>query len=1045
MPDDPQKPKPWEKYKQQAKPWEKYGSAAPAATPTQEFKLMSEKAPENARFPSLGPTGYHLLDELAKSLPAVGATTGAAVASPAGGIPAVGGAGLGAMAGDRAQRMLYQAIYKDIPPETLKQAGISMGQQGILGASTESGAQVANRFVFEPLISKFQLAREVARDARAGEGIRLTPGEAGDSAGLKRAESVLEHWPGSSGTMEKFRAEQTQDIYRSVEQQLDAISKENLTPEEAGKRIQSVLTKAKEQLDPTIQAGVEKIDTAEQQHTQGLLNKRLTDLSPNQVTNEELGQTVQQNVTAGKQQVDATVDRDLTRIRQQQQQNIDQLFNGQLDALHPSPVPRQQIGEAIQQDLRAAKEQTDQAAQRQITDIRQRQQQDVMTVLDTQANKLSPRPRPREETGKAIQVDIQAKQAGADQAIDDKFNEVRRLVGQKPDEYLTPTELDNLVEQKPEARSKLEEARLLFQQRDARFAPPIIQKILKTTKPEDIGDVIANASLDDLQLIKATLPPALQQAAAREVYEGMIRQATDPRTGVVSARSFASQLKDLGPERGEILFGDQYPAIAEAANKRIDAINTAADASVDSITQQAKAKYAPDLVQKVLKTNKPEDIATAFQNAGAGELQAFKTTLPPEQQAEASRAVLENIIEKARDPQTGVVSAAKLAKSLRDLGEERGRILFGDQYDKIFRSSQTFNSINEAAEQSAAQVQSRAAQYSQDLYAKILKTNKPETITTLVQNAGLEELRQLKAQLPPEAQANLSRNVYESILEKARDPQTGVVDAKKLAKGLRDLGPERGRILFGDQYENVANSSQILTRISDAAEAQRKTVLAKGGRFTADLIQRVIQSDRPEAIGALMRNAGLDELRTFRTELSPQMQQTAARNVLEDIIRPGREIGTGTLNPADLSRALNKGLKDLGPGRGAIIFGDQYQNIVEAAELLDRIGKNESPIAGQMHMAKFLGTLSTSMFGGTLALGLVTGHPAEAVGVMTAEFLGPKMLSFMLTHPAFSSVTLKGLRWMTFAIARGIPLALDERFQTSPARYPIPHLEAPAP
>ena len=1029
-------------YKSTQPPAAAPAAAAPAAAaPAEEFKLMTEKAPENARFPALGPTGYELLDALGKSLPAVGATTGSLVTSP-GLVASPVAAGLGAMAGDRAQRAFNKFIYRDLPPETLKEAGTSMGVQGLIGLGTETGTQAINRYLLDPLITKFSLARETFRDARAGEGIRRLPGEAANDPEFKRAESILGHLPGSAGTMGKFRTGQTEDIYQRFERQLDAISKENLTPQEAGKRIQTALRDVKGSLDPAINADVEKIDTAEQQHAQALFDRRLSELSPDHVTSEEVGQGVQENVRAGKQAVDDTIQRDLQRIRETQQQSVDQLFRGQLDALHPSPIPKEKIGEAIQTDLRTAKAQTDQALQTHTATIRQQQQQSVNKILDDQATKLSPRPRPSEDTGKSIQAKFTGMQNDADAAIEQKYNDVRDLLGKGPNEFLSPADFDKAVEAKPEARSKLEEARMLFQQRDARFAPPILQKIIKMSNPEDISGILENASLDELRLIKSNLPPALEQAAARDVYDGMIRQATDPRTGIVSVKSLSNQLKQLGPERGQILFGNQYDAIADVTNKQVDAINSAADANVENATRQANARYSPELLQKILKTNKPEEIASVFQNAGADELRAFKATLPAQQQQEASRAVLDNIIDGARDPQTGVISGAKMAKSLRDLGDQRGRILFGDQYDKIIQSSQTFNQINESAEQSAAQVQNRSAQYAQSLYAKILKTNKPETITDMVKNAGWDELRTLKAQLPPELQQRMGRDVFQSILDKARDPQTGAINAKILARSLRDLGPERGQIILGDQYQNVIDSSQALTRINEAAEAQRKSAFEKGGTYTTNLMKKVIQTDRPEAIAAMMRDAGTDELGKFRNELSPETQQVAARNVLEDIIRPSREIGVetgGALDPLQLAKALDRGLKDLGPARGAIIFGKQYDNILKAAEEMRSLGLKESPMAGALRMSGLLRTMSTTFFGATLL-----GHPGAGVALAASEFLGPKMLSLMLTNPEFSTFTLKSLRLLNFAAARGVQLGADELFQDSPARYaPIPQLEAP--
>jgi|SRR5215469_1635687 len=221
------------------------------------------------------------------------------------------------------------------------------------------------------------------------------------------------------------------------------------------------------------------------------------------------------------------------------------------------------------------------------------------------------------------------------------------------------------------------------------------------------------------------------------------------------------------------------------------------------------------------------------------------------------------------------------------------------------------------------------------------------------------------------------------------------------------------------------------------AEAKR-LYQAEIARTPTRLAQRIINTNDPALISGFFTKAGSKQLAAFRAMPEP-LRQNAARSILEDFITPARDVKTGELDPAAVARSLDQQLKKLGQSRGRIIFGDQYDDIIEANDLLKRIGMGETGPTGKMHMAKFLGTL-----GATLGGGIFIGHPVAGAVTAGSEYLGPKILSFMLTNPQFSETTLKILRGAAVSAARGIPQNLaNEVFQTSPAAYPLPRLEAP--
>ena len=592
-----------------------YKTTQPATTkPTAEetFKLMSEKAPENARFPSMGRTGYELSDAFMRSLPGVGSVVGAFGGTAAGGgaaspFTAVGGAGLGAMAGDRAEQMLKQLIYKNLPDETWGEAGRSMFVQGGMGALSEGGAQVSKRLL-DTAIENAGASAQSIREARVGRGIRQLPGEVPGAGGMvKKAGEVLEHWPGAAGPMEEFREGQQADVYREVERQLASISRENLTSEEAGKQVQKIMADARAKLDPQLGARTEQLRTRQAGNVQSFLDARRMGLSPTGVTAEQAGQGVQKSIE------------DL-----------------QLES-------QRQIGE--------------------------------------------------------------------------KFDRVRALLGKPPGTHMTPEEFDRGVAElgkskilgptgapissssaaQAAARGRLGEARSFYQSEQQRFHDvTIFGQILKTQKPELIGGMYEKAGLEQLRTLDRSLPTPVKRNIARNVFDNMINRAKDAQTGAINTKSLATSMKNLGEERGRIIFGNQYERILESS-KVIDRINDAADRAAEAVQRTGTRKFDAPLMQKISGANDPQVIAGFLKTASPNDLRTFKTMLPQQAQQNISQNVFENFVTPARDPKTGEIDPGKLAKSLdsnlRAIGETKGRIVFGNQYDKITEFSQLLKRI----------------------------------------------------------------------------------------------------------------------------------------------------------------------------------------------------------------------------------------------------------------------------------------------------------------------------------------------------------------
>lgn len=406
-----------------------FGSAkTPAAASTPDWQPADTKAPTNARFPALGRGGYKAADVFAKLLPGLGATAGGMAGS---GVATIPGAAAGAVVGSDAERFLQNMMYKDLPKETAGVAAKDLAVQATMGAGSEAGAGVASRLLSR-IAKPFEKSAQTLEEAKAGTGVRLTPGEASGSRLMQLGESVLEHAPGSSGVLHGYRTAQEGEAAQLLDRTLNDISQRTLTPEETGKAVQ----------------------------------KAISD------------------------------------------------FKGQ-----------------------------------------------------------------------------------ATRDINEKYDAVRQMLGKKPGEYMSPEDFDRAIaaEEKKTildpsgkpipsatakaARTKLEEARRAVSQANQRADEEILGKILQTQKPELISSYVATAGLQDLRRLNAVLPPDVKQDISRNVLQDMITRARDPQTGTIAARDIASSLKKLGEGRARLIFGKQYEAVRDAS-ALLNRINQSAQQSM---------------------------------------------------------------------------------------------------------------------------------------------------------------------------------------------------------------------------------------------------------------------------------------------------------------------------------------------------------------------------------------------------------------------------------------------------------------------------------
>lgn len=219
-----------EKYPQYAKQVKLETSHDTVSAPP---KLLSGKGLKSA--------AYTAIDRALPFLPAAGATVGGLAVGPESGFLASPlGAAEGGVIGEAARAGVNRAVFgeKVTPEDEAK----NLIEQGVLGGVSEGGARVVGA-VGSKVLRPFAEAGPTVRAAKAGTGVRMTPGEASGNASLKRIEELLTHLPGSAGPMEGFREAQIADAGQMTGKVMNQLSPSRMADEQAGQAVQSALKK----------------------------------------------------------------------------------------------------------------------------------------------------------------------------------------------------------------------------------------------------------------------------------------------------------------------------------------------------------------------------------------------------------------------------------------------------------------------------------------------------------------------------------------------------------------------------------------------------------------------------------------------------------------------------------------------------------------------------------------------------------------------------------------------------------------------------------
>lgn len=108
------------------------------------------------------------------------------------------------------------------------------------------------------------------------------------------------------------------------------------------------------------------------------------------------------------------------------------------------------------------------------------------------------------------------------------------------------------------------------------------------------------------------------------------------------------------------------------------------------------------------------------------------------------------------------------------------------------------------------------AMFEQALVKKVAESKKPEAIAKFVRapNVGIQETRDLFKVMPPALRPVVRKQIMLDAMRESVNAQTGAFNERKFATAIVKLGEERGSEIFGKNWQNVRELSQLMGRVN---------------------------------------------------------------------------------------------------------------------------------------------------------------------------------------------------------------------------------------
>jgi hypothetical protein len=288
----------------------------------------------------------------------------------------------------------------------------------------------------------------------------------------------------------------------------------------------------------------------------------------------------------------------------------------------------------------------------------------------------------------------------------------------------------------------------------------------------------------------------------------------------------------------------------------------------------------------------------------------------------------------------------------------------------------------------------------------------------------LREIQQQKKLIPPQLLADT-----ESLLDRIRKSPDNVTyeamarsrsDLLAISRKLDEVLPGKragiAKLLakkMDDSMMKAAEDSGI-SGLPDQIRVANTMTREMHEKFESDLVKKIMESGKPEQVAAYMKSGGLQDIRHLNSLLDPVAQRRVQAAVVQDAFTEAFDPVTKELDPGKFARNIHS----LGRERGQELFGENYDNVRQVADLLAKLGpQTGAGMAAGMHNWTYMRAIPVA---GAAAL---FGHPeagAIMLGGVGAETIFLRKVASALTNPARSARTL---HYLALA-AHGAPYAV---------------------
>lgn len=176
--------------------------------------------------------------------------------------------------------------------------------------------------------------------------------------------------------------------------------------------------------------------------------------------------------------------------------------------------------------------------------------------------------------------------------------------------------------------------------------------------------------------------------------------------------------------------------------------------------------------------------------------------------------------------------------------------------------------------------------FEQNLITKIMESKNPEVIASYLRTGGLQELRDLNALLSDPQRRVVQSQILKDSMMRSTENGAKPMEPQKLAKDIHDLGEERGRLIFGKNYDSIRQVADLMTKIKSSSAGGGASALHNWAYLSAaPTAGMAVATGHPGTAAAVAATTGAETV--FMRKLAKAMTNPAKSARMVHYLRLG--------------------------------------------------------------------------------------------------------------------------------------------------------------